>query len=729
MDSEKSQSHRSQRKDIPSSDVFSYFHRISQELEAEFPDDEQKELFLNNIFDELETHFVAIVTHKRHSYTVQKLVNLLNSDQLERIFRRVLKDFEILAEDPAASHVLETVLFKATHFFDADNGDVIRKLVYLMGMKMVESPGIITSQTGSYTARALIAVVSGLSQPDEGAVSSTPANSRTGQRDVKCKDHEFYEEFAPLLRVFSNQLLPTSDATFGLIHDSATSALAQTLMAVVAKADQDEFRKMCSAIINNGLFDKMDADGLPAPMTSKSGSYYCSKLFQLFDSHSMGVFIEQVIVPHFDELLAHPIANHALKDVIGSVREYNQFKKVCELLKGKLLFAISQNRGGLVHSLASAAVGFPKREAKLLQSLNEELDNPEINLIFAIASGSPSALKTAEKAKALNRLPYWSSQLLQKMFNFKDTTQICASLSSIPADNVVTELACSKTGSYVLESVFTSTNVDQSFKLSFLRSLLNYLSIMITDKVGSRVFDSAWPVMTIPLKKEVMEALKNSVAAIMRSQTGKFVARNIMLQDYIHSRDTWNSWVIAENQKRSMKYGKNTKKISKDSRSENLKVVQKGLKFSSPKQKLVKDGGASKLPFSEIKKKKLASKTEDEPTEHKIKKKVVQATELKVKKKKSIDTAEVEPTEPKIKKKKSIDTTEVELTEPKIKKKKAINIAEVEPTEPKIKKKKVASKEKSMSVGIEKKKLGTQSPASKKKKKQRMVNDITNSSF
>lgn len=92
-------------------DTVSYFKRVESVTEDDdFEDEEAKQLFLENVFTQIEHNELALCCDQGMSRVLERLIMFFNDEQLKIIWKNLAKDFKTVTTDRFGSHVMQNLV-------------------------------------------------------------------------------------------------------------------------------------------------------------------------------------------------------------------------------------------------------------------------------------------------------------------------------------------------------------------------------------------------------------------------------------------------------------------------------------------------------------------------------------------------------------------------------------------------------------------------------------------
>ena len=181
------------RKGRLAEETINYFKRVEQVLlDNLFDDDEHKELFLKNVFNQIEKDGSQLTRHTLTSKVLEKIIPLLNINQYEKIILLFQPDIELLACDRFASHVLECLCKNIKSH--TDSVDLVQIFCRFCKSIRIHSSSFLRDVYGSHVLSAVLQALSGVEVPELITKSRTSRESKKKAK-VKFPQHDLASEY------------------------------------------------------------------------------------------------------------------------------------------------------------------------------------------------------------------------------------------------------------------------------------------------------------------------------------------------------------------------------------------------------------------------------------------------------------------------------------------------------------------------------------------------------
>ena len=146
-------------------EVISYFKRVEQVLlEDSFEDEDHKEAFVKNVFNEVEKDGMQLGRHPITSRVMEQLIPLFNGSQYKTLSLIMEKDIEMLCCDRFASHVVELFCKEITKYTEQE--DVMESYNSLCKNIKKQIDVFLRDTYGSHVLSTLLQTLSGVQVPE-----------------------------------------------------------------------------------------------------------------------------------------------------------------------------------------------------------------------------------------------------------------------------------------------------------------------------------------------------------------------------------------------------------------------------------------------------------------------------------------------------------------------------------------------------------------------------------
>lgn len=146
-------------------EVISYFKRVEQVLlEDSFEDEDHKEAFIKNVFNEIEKDGMQLGRHPITSRVMEQLIPLFTPAQYKSLSLIMDEDIEMLCCDRFASHVVELFCKEINKHFEHE--EVVESYLSLCKSIKKQIDVFLRDTYGSHVLSTMLQTLSGVQAPE-----------------------------------------------------------------------------------------------------------------------------------------------------------------------------------------------------------------------------------------------------------------------------------------------------------------------------------------------------------------------------------------------------------------------------------------------------------------------------------------------------------------------------------------------------------------------------------
>lgn len=557
--------------------VLQYFKQADRLLEAkEFADEEEYNLFIQNVFAEVEGLEYRLACSHDGSMLLEKILKVASPFQLRVFLEKVRERLIDMCCHRYASHVVETWLKLAATASHSETDEEdrcqtggpasIRELLDEVSHIAVESfVSLASDEYASHVLRLLLCLWSGQVSV-EGEKQQAPVN-KTGMSLRSGPDH---------LREFTRRLLVLPQEAFNLPQAAmckhASPVLQTFLRALVAGGAREELEKIYALLLPPKETDLTHQAAKPTTRQPRShlsnicehpvGSRFMEVLISTFDPADYLRFLNEFIRPHFMELLEGANANFVLQACISHCKRLPSLEMLMALIKpiSRELIQPRRRHGLLVrlcqwveeHELAAAeSVMAIIRDAFHVKDLQD--GKLLFSLILSLQVRQQGSRESGEQQASRPSIQVGGTQILQHLVRFPATCAkpLIDGYLEMSVNDLLA-LARHPSGSHVLEALLSSRTVSGTVKQRTGRKLRDHVVELALDRYGSHGVDHLWRVATSELRSTLVERLAASKSRLEDNQYGRMVLRNCGVAEYMRSEQSWHAAQETAERKRAI---------------------------------------------------------------------------------------------------------------------------------------------------------------------------------
>ncbi|KAG8540776.1 hypothetical protein GDO81_018583 [Engystomops pustulosus] len=552
-----------------------YFRRVGDTLKEKFESDEDRVLFVRNVFNEVKEKELALATDMSGSIVLQKLLSVASSSQLCQVLDVLSKSWQIVCWHRSGAHVVETALLQYERLQNQateeeeeedDGGDPPSSLEDLIMSLCTEVKAKFLPYNqnthGSFIVRTLLQVLSGTILNQEAAKKGTQGVTVKSEFEVPPSFLQQLQEIRGLFRGPIGVFATHKVASLGL----------QTALQVLHRKSPAMCSELCDDVITYLSSRTVSGEGsaLMVFLKDETSSRVLEKILEISDRKQL----RRLFKAHFREqlhlLATHPIANYTVQRLIRANKSKKLFSELFEELSPTLEDILAKGHMGVITTLAEACKRLESHQTELITHLMKAFHcaKPSSRRVTCVPlflslltyetyykipeeeEEEPTEHKDNPDIK-LQSVNYHGSVLLQHILHFESPAPVLHSLGNMAAGDLHT-VACSQAGSHIFDTFISSDSITEKQKKKVLKKLRTNCVEMACDKFGSRVLDRAWNASTLGVKVEIAEKLVERLRELQNHPIGHHIARNFALTHFVQRRKDWEEHQQAENKRRKM---------------------------------------------------------------------------------------------------------------------------------------------------------------------------------
>ena len=579
-----------------------YFRRADQLLENnDFPSDEDRSLFLANVYREAEGKELKIACSQGCSRLMERLILLSTTEQKKALFEKFEGNFAHLVQHRFASHCCETLFVQSagvvTQELTADTkkdvveGEEIVTMESLFLKALDELEGkmthLLTDRFASHALRVLLVVLSGRPLEQSATMSmlqskkkekiqisghsSAPTEFALSQRAVPSSFEYAVEKIVSdtiatmdtsFIRILATH--PTGNPTLQLLLELELSnpntkkginADHKTILTTLLPDDISKEDSESVVFLNGIMYEAIGSRLLETIMTHAPGRLFKQIYKTVFRDRIAALArneISSYVVIKVLQRLSREDLEHASTEIISQIPNLIERRRTTVL---KTLLERLQARGADTVALVEAiesAYGSETSTLILKMTAIDDIDNLTAAILRS-SSHDPTDPSKPNLPPKPSPSQTHGSLLAQTMLSLPgpSTTLLQNSLLALAHPQLLT-LALWTTTSHIIQTALLPT-LPVPFRRKLINNLLssdNAVFELALSPIGSHVLDTLLTSTTAPtpgstsaplfmLTEKIALVLCNSESQLRDSYSGRIVWRNWSVDLYKRQRGEW----------------------------------------------------------------------------------------------------------------------------------------------------------------------------------------------
>ncbi|KAK6170634.1 hypothetical protein SNE40_018984 [Patella caerulea] len=578
-------------------DTLTYYDRVIVTLQAGFPSDEEKEIFLNNVLEQFSQEAENVCKNFAICICLEELLRHCSNKHLSLFMSYLTDSWSSLVQHSVASHLIQQLLIRlpdilsqedsvttcsdsedqsdnemtvntkiSKHFqslqkffiknmktcFDNTHScQVLRTLLELMGgmekFHCVERRLQHKKGKGKFKREAPVKAVS-IEVP-----LAVRNKLRRTYKDVTCSiTKKIYKQFKDMSYI-SNDI----------------NLLIQTALKIEHELDPVLCNKHCRKIaIVLGLNEEIEEGVLPSMVENSDQQFLYETIIQCSSEDLSAEIYTKLFKGRLVKYALHKRANYSLKAMMNNIKE-DQFLDLYDEIELDLENIIFSNPDfNIADLLAGGCLHFRCNQSRFIKqlmnvmhcSIPEERKMMLVPLIvtwkqyeefFDIKKEEDASERICIDTVPLESVSRTGSFLLQKLLKFGSNKFIIDSMMSLETDDLCF-LATNKLGGFIIQAFCESSNIPQKAHDAFCDKFKGSLVKIACDQWGSRAIEDMYKCSSSMQKTAMAEELSYFHRKLQNDLYGHFVCRKLALYHFLHRRDDWNAIQKSAVQKRKL---------------------------------------------------------------------------------------------------------------------------------------------------------------------------------
>ncbi|KAG0294588.1 Nucleolar protein 9 [Dissophora globulifera] len=568
-------------------DVQQYFKGVEQTLdELNFDTAEEQQLFLENVYTEVQGKELVLATDHSCSLVLEKLLRASNDFQLRVFFDKFNGNFLKLFTHRFASHVCQTLItlcadavereVKSNELKTKEEREVPQEDgVLLSAEDMIlnmctqtqgEFTALISDPFASHILRVILHVLAGRTVGDDGTGKGNVRSKKSTQYNDANNSKTAIGQFRPTRLVpssFKDMLHTITSTMMDGLSDSIVRSLAvhqvanpvlQLLLEVLAKDNE----AASDALVDKLLMDitREEAPGhknhdrdayVETLLRDPVGSHLLEKIVQVASPALFQKFYISYFRGRLVKLSFHPIANYVIQQFYVHAKTAVQLEMMVTEVLPEFGNFLKFGRPGVIRAVVEACKNVGACHKEVVKGLctafhtNTTVERKEFLQVVLHMETYEAFMERLEQQESTK--PKFHPQgavILQLLLQFpEEHSKIVVDSYFAQKEELMYSWTMDPVGSHVLEAFLTSPTLNLKVKRKILKSFLGKYHAMAMDRYGGHTVDKCWAVSDIEMKEKIAQELLEHEHALSQSFHGKFILRNCKIDQFKRKKEEW----------------------------------------------------------------------------------------------------------------------------------------------------------------------------------------------
>jgi len=527
-------------------DQYDYLVRVMERWRDGFENDEEKEMFVENVFDQTEGEERNLCGNQLASRVIELLLPSAKQQVVTRFSLALATDLRLVCVDPFMSHVLEKLLIIQTFhakdnkvdLSDEDKEGPREWMLKVSRFVINNLEDFSQDMYASHLLRTCTQCLAGERAPVQGK----GAHGGGGGQRTEGYDSRVEWKFGDEEKVTFNEVLDTlASRILALSADTLTSEMCVHVLQVFMEVVNTNNPKLVKSVVKH-LFstclivDSMDWDYVPIVRLLESvvkvginSEKLSKKIFSLLDGKMI-------------EIASHPVANFVIQKVFDNITDKEKFGEICSELEGHLEDVLSSGCTGVILALTKACVRLESQQANVLTELTTAFHCAESQdllapcLVYMVTKDI-----MAEEGKVFS-VHLHGSLALQQLLLFGKPIKVVRSLLAMPSGKL-SALLSDPRGCYITDIFMSSKTIGEKSREGLVKALKGEFVSLACSKHGARSIEWLWKYSTLKLRQSIVEDFANKQDILNSNNFGKYAVRKYFVAVFKRSKEDWRNLV------------------------------------------------------------------------------------------------------------------------------------------------------------------------------------------
>jgi len=497
------------RGSIVEEDTYQYFVRVWEVKKNGFECDEDKRVFVKNVFAQLSGKEVEYSCNQLVSRVVEELLPDAPEEDQKEFMEAFIKDLRPIATDPFASHVLEQLVrISGKNKKDCSFALKVSKFLF----NNIEE--FLWDKYANQVSRTALTTLSQCEAPE-----ASEALNKITLKSLKWPNFNelpFYELTSGLL-----QSILTSAKNLEGVSEHIVDALLSTFEKTDVPIKQE---------------DGVKAEDFPPVLSSVPSTRLLESCIET--ERSLTRVFDSFFEGRVSQVAQSKNANLALQKLISTNKDEALFDRIFQSLKGEVGAILESGNSGVIHKLTQACLLFTSKQGDMMKSLEGAFGcaekGKEREFFQRVLTLTPKG-SYESKTTSLH-----GSLILQCLLKFKKPIKIINGLLDLGGEALKVML-CDPRGSHLADALIDSEYVGEKSRERLVKTLKGHYVDLAKCKFGSRAFEKVWSRANVKSRLEIGRELLKGEASLGSTKFGPIVASNISLHLLRTEPDKWKS--------------------------------------------------------------------------------------------------------------------------------------------------------------------------------------------
>ncbi|CAL7934691.1 unnamed protein product [Xylocopa violacea] len=539
------------------SDTYRYMVRILELTNNDFPTDEEKLIFVNNVYEETTGRELEYARNQVGSRILDSLLRYANFETIQRLVDAFEPSLRPLSSDRFASHVLEKIVLICA---DRGNGckdgipesdvDRYNGIALKLSRYLINNLEEFAFDTyANHLLRTVVECLGGLIDRDESNDKRKRLSSSDRRRPV-------VQEYKELLSETCNRLYKWPRfLEFG--RDELTSGLLQSVLYSL----KDTFPELAAAYVNkitNQCFKPGTEQRAADMFAAECSIRLLEACLAVADPKCLRNVHEAYFTGNLKRLSVTRNTSYSVQRLLDHCTAKEDFEKIFEEISTCFTEILGQGHTGVLVSVANACSRLETKQGayvtELLRALRCEVNESQQHRIVACIA----SLKTLQEWENLRKendsrcsISLHGSLIVQTVLNYKKPIKVVNSVLDTDGEELARMFEDPK-GSRIADAFIDSKYIGEKSREKLFKKLKGHWSRLARGTHGSRTLEKIWQWAGANQRTSIMEELAAVGESLRSTKSGRIVSSKLNVPLFARNKNDWMETLGKEEKTRAL---------------------------------------------------------------------------------------------------------------------------------------------------------------------------------
>ncbi|KAJ3648045.1 hypothetical protein Zmor_019881 [Zophobas morio] len=538
-------------------DTYQYFVRIMEAYREGFDSEDDKSIFVNNVFEQTIDQEINCCCNQVGCRVVETLLPFANDTVVKRYMDVFSNELRPLCSDRFASHVLEALVRQAATCSLQENLDTeFRKkctefVTRVSRFLLNNLEDYLWDTYGSHVVRTCLESLAQIPKEDK----TKPKINEQETTEIPLPD-----EYTEIIKDCTDRIMHWPQFP-ELCNTETSSGFLQVLLKSVKKTDSKLLKTLLGKLISTNFAPESEppasSDVLPNIFLSKPAMMVLETALDVAKKKKFTQIYAKCFSSRLVKLATTRSTNFSVQKLILNCKEKSEFEAIFDELGDNFSDIIKVGHTGIIWALAQSCKRLATKQGIFMQNLMKSLDcsaderQSQFILCLCRFRDFQSSQNDTKADLQKEKLNLQGTLTLQVLLDFNKPIKIVNGLLDMEQSELL-GLFSNTMGSHIVDSYVKSVFVGEKSRERLVRKMKGAYQELASSKYGSRSFEALWNAANIKNKLFILEELAHKDGAWSNSEHGKIIANKVNLVLFKRNKEEWKNSLNSTNKAKEL---------------------------------------------------------------------------------------------------------------------------------------------------------------------------------